>query len=215
MPDESSNELVLASQALVARTENLRALQAVVLELENQRQELYEAGDYATLSAGAQDLEVIASDLRDLLNETRRNIATILDEIQGQVSSDGTYYFGINRMELPGVGMVEVNGGWTRTKWRSEDLLRYLVNQIAEASAERIVTADGEVVEVAQSQLLYDIIKVVKETMPLTASLSWKVGTETKAGTKSGLKKHGVDDRDWCERTPKTRLATVPKRKLT
>lgn len=212
---EPSQELVLASQTLAARTDTLRALQAVLLDLDNQRQDLAEKGDYESLAAGGQDLEVITKDLRDILDQTRKDLAKILDERQGQLSSDGTYYFGINRQEVPGVGMVEVNGGWTRTKWRSEELLRHLVNQVVEASTERIVTEDGEVIDPGESELLYDIIKVVKETMPLSPSLSWKVGLEKKDGTLSGLKAHGVKDTDWCERNPKVRLATIPKRNLT
>jgi hypothetical protein len=212
---EPSKDLAPLSHTLVARNDVLQALQAVLLDLDNQRQALAEKGDYESLAEGGQDLEVITKDLRDILDQTRKDLAKILDEKQGQLSSDGTYYFGINRQEVPGVGVVEVNGGWTRTKWRSEDLLRHLLGKVVEDSTEKIVNEDGEVIPVADSQLLYDIIRVVKDTMPLTASLSWKVGQETKDGKITGLKKHGVTDTDWCERNPKPRLATIPKRSLT
>jgi hypothetical protein len=204
--------LVLASAEIEARTETLRALQGVLLALDDDRQRLAEAGDYETLAAGGQDLEVITKDLRDILDQTRKDLARIVDENQGNLSSDGTYYYGVNRVEVPGVGMLEVNGGWTRTKWRSEALLNKLLLDVAEASTERIVTEDGELVDPAQSVLLRDVIACIKETMPLTASLSWKVGTEKATGEKTGLKARGVTDTDWCERMPKQRLATIPKR---
>lgn len=214
MTDESAAtgaEMVpLHSRDLEVRSEALRRFQAAVLALEDEVEALTAAGDYETLATGGQDLQVIAADMRDLMERVRRNIARIVDEKQGQLSSDGTYYYGINRVEVPGVGVVEVNGGWTRKNWASADLLRHLLATVLADTGEMIVTAEGEVVDPAESATVAAIITVIRDTMPLTSSLSWKVGTdETK-----GLKKYGVDDRDWCERVPKVRLATIPKRDL-
>lgn len=215
-PDEPGAELALRPSAEIeVRSETLRALQAVLLGMDEQRRELAEAGDYETLSAGAQDLAVITKDITDLLRDTRRDIADIVDKMQGNLSSDESYYYGVNRIEVPGVGVVEVNGGWTRTKWRSEALLHHLVTQAIEGCEEVIVNADGEPVVIRDSCVVTSIMEVVKDTMPLTASLSWKVGQEKKGGEVTGLKRHGVDDEDWCERTPKERLATVPNHPLT
>jgi hypothetical protein len=185
----------------------LAELRAALLRLDDERQRLAEAGDYESLSWGVQDLQVLVKDLRQLTDDARRDIAKVVDERQGNLSSDGTYYYGVNRIEVPGLGAVEVNGGWTRTKWRSVELLGRLVRDIAESSDERIVTADGEIVAPADSVLLATVVEVLSETMPLNPSLSWRVG---KTDGTTGLRKHGIDSDNWCEKVPKTRLATVP-----
>lgn len=185
----------------------LAVLRSAILAWDEERLRLAEAGDYEALAWGAQGLGALTSDLRQLHEDVRRDVAEIVDDLQGNLSSDGTYYYGVNRIEVPGLGLVEVNGGWTRTKWRSTELLRYLLRDIADHSPERIVTADGEIVDPAESELLARIADVLSETMPLNPSLSWRVG---KTDGSTGLRKHGVDSDDWCEKVPKVRLATVP-----
>lgn len=185
-------------------------LRTVLAELDTQRAALAEAGDYEALAMGAQDLDTLLGDMRNILRSARLDLAEIIDD-------QADRHVGTNRVEIDGVGAVETRGGWTRKNWDSKRLLRTLLAKaIAEVPGERIVNEDGEVLDVAESATLAAITQVLEDCLPITGSLSWRSGEwpDHQTGSEGrGLKKHGVDDEAWCDRVEKPRMAIIPKRR--
>lgn len=110
---------------------------------------------------------------------------------------------------IDGVGVIESNGGFTRTNWRSRELLReLLVIALADLS---IFTPDGED---AHDVAYENLMDVLCEALPITASLSWRTGKWAEGDNPpTGLKRWGINDTDWCDREEKVRLATIPRLK--
>lgn len=193
------------SHHLEIRDHTLRSLRAVLLQLDERRQELVEEDNVEDLAAGVQDLQTILFDIRAIEYQTRIDLAEMIDRRAGRHTS-------VNRLEVDGVGALEVKGGWTRKGWRSNDLLRNLIAKALEEVDERIVDGMGEIREVEDSESLDAIMEALTTCLPITASLSWRTGQEKKDGTLTGLKAYGFDDEDYCERIEQPRLATVPKK---
>jgi len=195
----------------VAQISPLRALRSALLALDDQRLELEAAGDWETLANGAADLNMLLADLRTMERDTKLGVARLLDakwEAEGKLKR---YPDGRPRTrpkeEVAGLGLVEVEGGMERKGWESEKILRRLIFTA-------ITTPDGEPVpfdgpgEVAEA-----IYAKVAACLPLTASLSWRVGQLDKAtGQWSGLRGAGIEPGDVCEEVEKDRTVKVPKR---
>lgn len=189
----------------------LEELRRAILSWDDQRQALAADGDYEGLAWGAQGLKALLDDLRQLHEDVRLDIGRIVDDEFAkprQVRDDGTIT-GPTKVEVPGLGLIQVNGGWTRKGWESERLIRKLLRDVAERCPERIVTPEGEVISPDLSQLLEDIYQMLTTCCSLTASHPWRVG-QRKGEEVTGLLAYGVKDEDWCERVGKPRLASVP-----
>lgn len=206
--DAARLERLAERQKVELRSVATRALRQVIADLDAQRAALAEEGDYVTLAEGAQDIATVERDLSAVLRQTRLDIARIVDANAGSDTR-------INRVEVEGVGAVEVKGGWKRTGWESERLLRALVQRaIDRVGSEKIVTADGEVVDVEESETLASILDALLTCLPITASTAWRTGTwPTEAKPEgAGLKRWGFDDADFCEREDQPRMAVIPRR---
>ncbi len=120
------------------------------------------------------------------------------------------------RCEVPGVGAVEVNGGWDRKNWESDKLLRRMLH----VALDGLSIFDAETGEDARDLAIDRVFEVLNDTMPVTPSMQWRVGTWPKTDPKTGetvkpatgLKRYGIDDENWCDRTAKPRLARWPNR---
>lgn len=177
----------------------LDVLRLAIASLDAQRAELAAAGDYETLARGGADVAALIGDLGILLNAVRRNLATLIDRLPRENRRAKP------RVEVPNLGVVEVEGGSEWKGWRSEDLLTRLVYGC-------LVTEDGEVIEQAPLDTAEAVVKVLCACLPLTESLGWRKGSKQPDGTWSGLRGQGIDLEDYAVKVTKPRLATLPKR---
>lgn len=183
------------SQIEPIQNEGLAHLRRGLLALDDQRQALYEAGDYERLANGGADLKIIVDELAVLLRTVRLNVGElVVDAYEGK---------GRPKVEVPGLGVVEVPSGTERTGWESERLLRDLMLSV-------IVDPDtGELLSGSAAEIVDALLPVLRSCLPLTASLGWRIGKEADG---SGLIGHGFDPDDYSERVEKPRLAVLPKR---
>lgn len=187
-------------RSAAGRTSNaLEVLRLAIVALDAQREVLLAAGDYETLAHGGADVEALIRDLGTLLNQVRRDVATLLDALPRKNRRAKP------RVEVPGLGVVEVMGGNDWKRWDSERLLRHLIYAT-------LVSEDGEVVSASPTEVADRIANMLVEVLPITESLGWRRGTKQPDGTWSGLRGWGIDLEDWAERVGKPRLATIPKR---
>lgn len=204
----------------------LAAIRAALLRLDDERQALAEAGDFEALAMGGQDIGTIYDELGTLLRDVRLDVGRILDERERERRADererrleaGTpegrlpkfldpeVKLGPVRAEIVGVGAVEVNGGFDRKNWQSEKLLRLMLHVALDGFS--IFTPDGTD---ARDEVIARLMEVLCDTMPVNASMQWRVGRAPKGKEPNGLKRYGIDDADFCDRTEKDRLASWPK----
>lgn len=203
------------------RVPAVQALREVVGNLDDQAKALRAAGDYESLAAGGQDLELVVDDLAALMRDVKVYIAEVVDErerahraadaerraSEGKAPlkrNDPDATLGPVRVEIEGVGAVEVNGGWDRKNWQSERLLRDVLRMFL--GSYRVLTDAGEVLDTDDA--VERLHALLVEVMPVTGSMQWRVG---KADGSNGLRRLGVADVDYCDRTEKPRLARWPK----
>lgn len=203
--------LVPSRPAAIARSP-LTAIREAIGDLDKQRALLEAEGDYESLARGSQDVATLVHDLSTLERESRYSIARVLDaqwEAEGKLER---YESGDRKgqvrtrpkAEIEGVGLVEVMGGSERTQWQSEALLRRLLDEAG-------VNEDGERIPLTADR----VFEVLRDCLPLTGSLSWRVGQLDRATDSwSGLRGHNVDPSEWCEEVEKPRIAKVPRRGL-
>lgn len=197
--------------------DGLALLRRAILDLDDQRRALVEADDIDNLALGGQQVQTLGDDLATLLRDVRTDLAAMVDrraeerrladaEAKG-VDILAPKVSGVRRWTVEGVGVIEANGGFTRTKWRSVELLDRLLHVALDA----VPMFDPETGEDCH-QAVYDRLhEVLDECLPLSASLSWRVGQTFKDRPATGLKRFGIDDANWCEREEKVRMATIPK----
>lgn len=223
------------------RSEVLDRLRSGVLALDDQVTALAKAGDLDGLAEGGQDLQALVGDLHTVMDTVRFELGRLVDErVDAEKEAENERRLadwqervdaaeakgrkppkppallkvkptGIKRATVEGVGVIECNGERTRSDWRSVDLLRHLFEQVIDASDERIVTPDGEVVDPKDSAIVADLLTMLETVMPVTASLNWRTGRVDPDGTVTGLRAYGIDSEDWCEIEVKPRKARVPK----
>ena len=141
-------------------------LRGAILHADTLRQELAERGDYTQLLFAMQGLKAIKGDLDTLLREVENDIARLLPE---------------KKMVVENIGQVERKTTITR-KWESGELLTALL---------KATLVDPDTGELSQ-QVLARVEAVLKEALPLTASLGWRV---------TGLQALGVDPDEYCDKT--------------
>lgn len=176
------------------------ALRQAIVALDDQRQAMTERKDVTNLAWGAADLAAVIADLQTLRRQVTADIATIVAE--------GYEGRGRLKVDIPGLGRVEVPSGNERKNWQSRELLRKVVWDVVfdpETGGYRYDTAN---------EMVDAIIDAVERTMPVSGSTSWKVGQFDKATeTWTGLRGQGIEPDDWCDVEAKPPLAVVPKLK--
>jgi len=207
------------------RAPALAPIQNAIAQLHAEAMALRDAGNYEALSAGGQDIEVVIDDLHTLQRDVKLYVAGIVDEVERErrvrdaadretagkkpiKRNDPEAPLGTVRVEIMGVGAVEVNGGWDRKNWESAKLLRRMLH----VALDGLSIFDAATGEDARDIALERVFEILNETMPVTPSMQWRTGVwpkDDKPGT--GLKKFAVDDADFCDRTEKPRLARWPK----
>lgn len=141
-------------------------LRGAILHADTLRQELADRGDYTQLLYAMMGLKAIKGDLDTLLREVENDIARLLPE---------------KKMVIENIGQVERKTTITR-KWESGELLTALL---------KATLVDPDTGELSQ-QVLARVEAVLKEALPLTASLGWRV---------TGLQALGVDPDEYCDKT--------------
>lgn len=203
------------------RAPALAAIQQAIGRMHAEAGELRLAGDYESLSMGGQDLEAVIDDLHTLHRDVKLYVAEIVDaheraarardaEARAEAGkkplakNDPDRSLGSVRVEVEGVGAVEVNGGWDRKNWQSEKLLREILRRFF--ASYRLLDADGTVID--NDEAADALHAWLVEVMPVTPSMQWRVG---KADGSNGLRAFQINDEDYCDRTEKPRLARWPK----
>lgn len=184
--------------------DGLRAIRSAMLDLDDQRLALVEAGDVDRLANGAADLKVVIGDLNTLHRNVRSDLAAMLihrHEVEGGNPKRRP------KVEVEGLGVVEVPSGRERKNWKSVELVRRLVTEAI------VDTETGEMRHDSVPKAVAEILKVLEDCLPLTGSLGWRVGTFDKVSEEwTGLRGHGIDPDDWSDEVEKDRLAEIPKR---
>lgn len=183
----------------------LPILRSAVLALDDERTALVAAGDVDRLANGAADLKVLLGDLNAFLRGVRVDLARLLI---ARHEAEGGNPNRRPKVEVEGLGVVEVPSGRERKNWDSPGLLRHLITQ-AIADPETGEMRTDSVPEAAGA-----ILEVLMDCLPVTASLGWRVGTFDKAtDTWTGLRKYEVELDAWSDEVEKERLAEIPKRR--
>lgn len=190
----------------VRTLEALPAIRDAIGELDAQRKTLAEAGEVELLGHGAADLATLIADLNLLLRAVKSDVAKLLIAAhQGR---------GLPKMDLPGVGRIDVPGGSEWRGWDSERLLRHLVFGALPYWAEFAIDPEtGEVLSPSPSEVAESIVQTLLDCLPITASTGWKRGSKDPAtGEMTGLRGYGIRLEDFAEKVDKPRLARLPKR---
>lgn len=161
-------------------------LAEVIASLDEQRALAFAAGDWERLVRGGIGTRTVINDLRALLDQTERDIAVIVDEV-GERRGAKTY------IELPGVGGIEVSGGYERKQWESTELLGLLIEGVLVRHFNPDPVPLG---------LVDDLFDALNACIPATGSMQWRV---------TGLDKYGIDHDEYCAKTKKPRKARLPK----
>lgn len=189
----------VATEAVQRQSVGLADLRASLTYLDDVRADLKLARDVDNLAHGAADVALIIGDLRALERQTKADIAEIMLEDHGTAR-------GNPKRTVEGLGIIDVPGGNERKNWDSERLLRKIM-------LEAIIDENGEIMPGSPAELTDVLFKALVEVLPITPSLGWRVGSFDKATQQlTGLKGRGVDPDEWCENTPKQRLAAIPKK---
>lgn len=200
--DPTTGEAIEATTAIEVAPpppiDAVTALRRGLLQLDDQRAAMAQAGDYRNLAFGAADLAAIIADLSAIHRQARLDVARII-----AATYEGP---GVPKVLIEGLGEVKVPGGNERRGWDSEALLRKLVREL-------IIDEDGALRYETVTEAADAIVQLVLDVLPVSASTDWKVGQQDKAtGEWSGLRGYGIDPADWCSEVAKPRLASIPKR---
>lgn len=214
--DEPSAVEHVGSATSVEQRHGLAELRRGLMVLDDQRMAMTAAGDVDGLAHGVADIRDILSDLRALERACQSDLAQLLLLFH---EAAGGSQFRNPKHVVPGIGEVKVPGGNERKGWESERLLRLLTNNLVAGQKEvqvdgetgEIITTDNDTQTIAE--FAESMIEMLTSCVSFTSSLSWKVGQQNSVTKEwSGLKGYGIDPSDWCDETPKPRLAEIPKR---
>ena len=191
-------EPIGGTEVVRARSETLLAVRQGIAELDRQREALVLADDKEALAWAAHDVDQVKRDLSDLLEAITSDLGRLM--LQSHTGR------GNPKLQVPGLGEVDVPGGNERKGWESAKLLHDLIwNAVYDENTGHVRhdSIFGAVDAVEQALL---------DTLPLSQSTAWKVGQKV-AGSdefKGGLRGRGIDPGDYCEETAKPRLAKIP-----
>ena len=113
--------------------------------------------------------------------------------------------------EVPGLGVVEVKGGFDRKNWESGKVLhRVIMEAIVDKETGEIHSFDSP------TAFATAVENNIRACLGMTGSTAWKVGERKPDGTyKGGLRSLDIDPTDYCDEIERPRLAIIPKRKVT
>ena len=135
--------------SLEASTSDIvRMFNNVLLQLDDVRQELAEAGDYESLAHGLKNLIDFRNNLIAVIQMIEKNLYDLLPE---------------KKQVIDGVGMVEKRRSSTK-KWDSEKLLNDIVRRGLDNGTGEITPTD-----------IFNLVDTLKRVLPITASLGWRV----------------------------------------
>lgn len=129
---------------------------------------LAEAGDWETLGVGLDRIRRLRKQLGDLERHVEDHVASLMPD---------------KRIVVPGLGM-ERRTSKDRRAWQSEAILRELHSQS---------WADGDGVQRTVGEAFEVFYEAVKECVPFTGSLGWRV---------RALAEYGIDAEDYADVTP-------------
>jgi hypothetical protein len=110
----------------------LMALRLAIASLDDQRAELAEAGDYATLARGLAALRTLSQDLRTLARSVEDDVARLVPE---------------RRTEVPGLGVLERRKATDRKAWRWAEVLNDSLPILLERNHGSVMDALGELIQ--------------------------------------------------------------------
>lgn len=177
----------------------IAGVRQLIMAMDDRRAELAEAGDIENLAHGAADVDLLIGEFSVVKRQAQADIAKVMAE-EGE-----------RKREIPGLGIVEVKGGFDRKNWESAKVLHRVI-------MEAIVDKEtGEFIPFGSPTDLADAVEAaIKVCLGMTGSTAWKVGEPKADGTyKGGLRSLGIDPTDYCDEVEKPRLAIIPKRKVT
>lgn len=152
---EPANEIVPVDDSVVV-LDQTKTLRTSLLNADNQRAQLFAAGDWNTLLYGLAELRKIKTDLDALVRETEENVAALLPE---------------KKVIVDGFGVVERRTASTR-KWESDNLMRHLVRTQLDPDGTGEITLPR----------VFALLETLTAVLPLTASLGWRVTALKEAG---------------------------------
>lgn len=189
--------------AIETQGDPLPILRKAALALDDQRADMVARRDKVGLANGSADLALFQSDLAAVQDAVRRDLARLMLEDHGDKR-------GNPKLEVDGLGVVDVPGGREWKKWESMKLMRRL-------AFSAILDDGGEVrADMAPSDVVEAVLEKLTACLPTGESVAWKVGQLDKAtGEWSGLRGQGIDPEDYGDFEDKPRLAKIPKRDRT
>lgn len=177
----------------------IAGVRQLIMAMDDRRAELAEAGDVENLAHGAADVDLLIGEFSVVKRQAQADIAKVLAE-EGE-----------RKREIPGLGIVEVKGGFDRKNWESAKVLHRVIMEVI------VDKETGEFIPFGSPTDLADVVEAaIKVCLGMTGSTAWKVGEPKADGTyKGGLRSLGIDPTDYCDEVEKPRLAIIPKRKVT
>lgn len=187
----------------VDHIDGLMEIRDGILQAEAQAAVLLANGDIERLANATADVKVIYDDIGTFIRARRADIANYLI---AQHEREGGNPRRRPKLEVEGLGIVEVPSGRERKNWRSPELLMRLI-------AQAIISEDGEARFSDPIDAATAIYETLLDCLPVTASLGWRVGSFDKVSeTWTGLRGHGIDLDEFSDEVEKDRLADIPKR---
>jgi hypothetical protein len=129
--------------------EIVKVFNRALLDADELRQELADAGDYTSLAYGL----VAFKDLK-----------ANLDILVRAIEDDVAAHLPAKKHTIEGLGTFERRSTTSR-KWDSEGLMQYMVRDVLDPDRTGEVNYDR----------IWDLIEALKAVLPLTASLGWRV----------------------------------------
>lgn len=141
------SEIIKVALPKVPGKDVIAVFNNALLQMDDYRMDLYEQGDYESLSQGLANLIDFRNNLTGLIQAIETNLYEVIP---------GKKY------ELEGVGILEKRRSNTK-KWDSEKLLNDLVQSKLNNGTGEITPTD-----------VFELIETLKKVLPLTQSLGWR-----------------------------------------
>ena len=152
------------SEPLIWNTSAAMTFQEAIMVADDMRAELVKEGDWQQLCRAVSGLQQIQRDLSILLRECEEDAARLMPD---------------KTVEVPGLGFVQRRTASSRS-WDSETLLMKICRQ----------TLDPEGTGEIQPSRVVELIDVLKQIMPITKSLGWRM---------TALRQHGIDPDEYSD----------------
>ena len=156
------------SDLIPASSDRLNRAKGLLSLWTTEADELAEHGDWESLGDGLERIRALKRQLSTLERHVEDHVAALMPD---------------KRIVTPGLGM-ERRTSKDRRGWQSEEILRELHAQS---------WADGDGVQRTEGEAFEVFYESVKECVPLTGSLAWRV---------KALAEYGIDPEDYAEVTP-------------